>query len=93
MLSFGVMLPMGSGIIMYPAMFCAYEWFPDHKVAVTTIILMAYGLGITTISTLSTGITNPNNEFIYSDDDEDAGYFPRDVADRVPSMFCFIAAL
>ena len=93
MLSFGVMFPIGSGIIMYLPVFCAYEWFPDHKVAVTTSIFMAYGMGVTTFSTISTAIANPNNASIYSNDNDDAGYFPRDVADRVPSMLYFIAAL
>ena len=84
---YGAMYPVGLGLTQYPAMVCAWEWFPENKSIVTGSILVANGLGQLLYGAVSTAIVNPTNEAQVD------GYFPEEVADRVPHMFNLICVM
>ena len=69
-------------------MVCAWEWFPEKKSLITGLCLSAFGFGTMTFSTISTAIVNPDNEQITN-----TGFFPKEVADRVPQMFMTLATI
>ena len=84
---YGVMYPVGIGIVYYVPIICAWEWFPDHKGLVSGLIVGGYGFGSFIFGFISTALVNPDN--LSSNKDKESPeykYFPVEVADRVPHM-------
>ena len=85
MLMFGVLFPMGIGIIYWVPVICAWEWFPERKGMISGLIIGAYGFGPFVFSFVSTGIVNPDNvspEYI-----DNELLVPQEVANRIPGMW------
>lgn len=81
-LFYGVFLSFGIGLIYWPPVICAWEWFPNNKGRVSGLVLGAFGFGAFIFNFITTGLVNPDN--LKPLDDE---YFPVEVAERVPKMF------
>lgn len=94
--SYGVMFPLGVGIVYYTPMMCAWEWFPERRGMVSGIIVAGYGFGSSITGMISTKIVNPNN-LQSSKNAAGIDIFPLEVAQKVPEMLrmlcCFFMVL
>jgi len=80
-LFYGVVQPIGYGLLFWTPILCAWEWFEDRKGLATGLILGAFGLAPSIFGILTTAIVNPNNEAL------EGKYFGKSVSSRVPLMF------
>lgn len=92
-ITYGVLNGIGSGIMYFIPLVCAWEWFPNKKGLITGIIVGSYGLGSFFFTLLATHIINPNNEKPTIVINKDLNYFDKDIANHVPSMFRTLVAI
>ena len=59
--TYGVMFPIGIGIVYYPTMMCGWEYFPNKRGMVSGIIVAGYGFGASITGIISTSVVNPEN--------------------------------
>lgn len=83
---------MGVGIIYWPPVLCAWEWFGNKKGLATGLIIGAFGFGSFVFSFITSAIVNPNNLPLYKLD-ENTNVFPLLVAEKVPNMLKVVAIL
>lgn len=60
-IGYAVLFPFGSGLLFYPPLMCAWEWFGHLKGLCTGIIIAGFGFGTFIFSFVSTSIVNPDN--------------------------------
>ena len=81
---YGMLFPIGIGMVYWTPIICAWEWFPERKGLISGLIIGAFGFGAFLFGFYSTSIANPENakteHFIGTKDK----LFPKYVADRVP---------
>ena len=80
---------MGIGIIYWPPIMCAWEWFGDRKGLATGLIIGGFGFGAFIFGFVTTAIANPLNESRKVDPETGFYFFSEEVADRVPFMYRF----
>jgi MFS family permease len=83
-LFYAVLFPIGIGIVYWPPIICAWEWFPERKGFVSGLIVSGYGFASFISGFITTAIVNPQN---IKPLDTEGDYFPEDIALRVPRMF------
>lgn len=91
----GIMYPIGIGMIYWLPIICGWEYFPKHKGLVSGIVVGGYGFGSFIFGFISTAICNPDDEKVKVPDDGSGTkdkLFSEAVANRVPGMlrFCLI---
>jgi len=79
---YGLMFPVGIGIVYYVPIMCGWEWFPEHKGTVTGVVVAGYGFGAFIFGFISTALVNPTNE----KPTLDGKFFRDDVSKNVPNM-------
>ena len=85
------LFPIGIGIVYWPPILSALEWFSGSRGTINGLILSGFGFGAFIFGFISSALLNPDH--IKSFHDGDMKIFPEDVAARVPYMFhiCLIA--
>jgi len=80
-------LPIGLGLMYYPALFCAWEWFPDRKGLIAGIICSGFGFSAAAFSPISTHFVNPD-EADATEIDPKTGlkYFTEDITSNLSYM-------
>ena len=83
-LTYGAMMGFGIGIAYNTPLVVGMRWFPNHKGAVTGVIILGFGMASSIFDLVMTEFINPNN----IKQDEDYG-FTNDpsVLDNVPPCF------
>ena len=56
-----VLFPVGIGIVYWPPIICAWEWFPKNKGMISGAIIGAFGSGAFLFGFLTTALVNPEN--------------------------------
>ena len=81
---YGVWYGVGSSIMFVVPVVWGWEYFPNHKAVVSGIVIGAFGFGSFIFNLISTSLINPDNV------KQVDGYFPPEVADRVPGTLRII---
>lgn len=89
MMFYGVLFPIGIGVIYFVALMAAWEWFGPYKGFCTGVIVAGFGFGTFIFSFITTGIVNPHDQGRVKDPITGESFFPEDVAERVPKMFIY----
>ena len=88
--------PIGAGLLYWPPVICAFEWFPKQKGLVSGLIIGAYGTGAFVFSFIIKALLNPEN-MIETHNKHGQNYYPVYICKRVPWMFrytwCMYAGL
>ena len=78
---YGCLFPAGVGLIYWPPIICAWEWYPDNKGVVSGLIIGAFGMGAFIFGFITEEICNPWNDERFVDPVNGNEYFPRRVAE------------
>ena len=65
---YGMLFPIGVGLLYWPPIICAWEWFPKRKGLVSGTITGAFGFGSFIFGFVTTAIVNPENKKREQDD-------------------------
>ena len=68
--------------------YTGWRYYPNNKGLVSGIVLAGFGFGAFVFNFVATAIVNPDNVKA----DPVTGFFPLDVADRVPKMIKILSA-
>ena len=82
-----IVFPIAVGILYWPPIMSAWEWFGDRKGLATGLIIGGFGFGVFIFSFITTAIANPENVAEVEDPVSGYKYFGPEVADRVPKMY------
>ena len=85
---YSFMFPVGIGLVYWPPIICAWEWFPERKGLISGLVIGAFGFGAFIFGFITTAIANPWND---KAEVPKTGWtkekvFPRRVAEKVPEM-------
>ena len=56
---YSIVFPIGIGILYWPPIMSAWEWFGDRKGLATGIVISGFGFGVFFFSFITTAIVNP----------------------------------
>jgi hypothetical protein len=78
--------PLGIGILYYIPLNSGWEFSPNNRGLVSGLIIARFGFGAFIFGFITTAIVNPDNVKVIDPKSKDpnAGYYPKEVADRVP---------
>lgn len=78
---FGISLGLAQGMLYFLPIFVCWEYFPNHKGALSGLLIGVYGLSSFFFNILSIYIINPDNE-----EPDSTGFYSLAIAERVPSF-------
>jgi len=58
-LFYSFLFPFGVGIVYWPPIICAWEWFPNRKGLISGLVIGAFGFGAFMFGFITTAICNP----------------------------------
>ena len=88
-LAFGIIYQVGSGIVFFPTIIYACEWFPERKGLISGLVVGAFGFSQFFFGFITTEIANPDNlatQLPVGGVVGDDHLFPIEVAEKVPQM-------
>jgi MFS transporter, OFA family, oxalate/formate antiporter len=59
---YSFMFPVGIGLVYWPPIICAWEWFPERKGLISGLVIGAFGFGAFIFGFITTAIANPWND-------------------------------
>ena len=86
MFFYAVLFPIGIGIVYWPPIMCAWEWFGERKGLATGLIIGGFGFGAFIFGYISTALANPHDEKRVKDPVSGQMFFAPEVANQVPHM-------
>eukprot|EP00117_Sycon_ciliatum_P022793 scpid70333/ scgid19552/ Inner membrane protein yhjX len=99
MLTYGLMVGVGTGIGYTNPLTCAMKWLPNHRGMASGIVVSGFGAGSTIFTQVQTIFINPEDipaslPSTESDCIQTEKYFDdKDVLDRVPQVFLVLAGV
>lgn len=85
---YSFVFPIGIGLVYWPPIISAWEWFPNRKGLISGLIIGAFGFGAFIFGFVTTAIANPNDAKpqVPEDGSTKDKLFPKEVAEKVPDM-------